>query len=253
VSGDIVVSGVAKAFGGLKALRDVSFTAREAEITALIGPNGAGKSTLFNLMTGLLEPDSGTIEIGEEVVTGRPPHAIAALGVGRTFQTPRGFPSMSVRDNLTVAVADTSEHLLRSLIGRRRPRSVIADADRVLERIGLRDRADAPYGDLSGGEARLLEVGRQLIRDPRYVLLDEPTAGVAPELQSRLAELLISLRDEGRCLVCVEHNLRFLRRLADTIVVLAHGTIIAAGAPEAVFRDEGVVDAYLGGRKEASA
>jgi ABC-type branched-subunit amino acid transport system ATPase component len=250
---EIVVSGVAKAFGGLQALRDVSFAAHAGQITALVGPNGAGKSTLFNLMTGLLAPDAGRIEIGGELVTGRSPSAIAAMGVGRTFQTPRGFPSMSVRDNLCVAVSDGSQRLLRSLLGARRPASVAGDADAVLRRIGLLDRAHAPYGDLSGGEARLLEVGRQLIRDPEYVLLDEPTAGVAPELQARLAELLVSLRDEGRCLVCVEHNMRFLRSLADTVVVLAGGMIIASGEPDAVFADEGVVDAYLGGRKEPGA
>jgi len=240
-------------FGGLMALNDVSLEAPPRAITGLLGPNGAGKSTLFNVITAVIRPTAGHVFVDGKELTGLSQHEVARRSVGRTFQTPRGFPSLSVLDNVVVATDDPSERLLQSLLGRRFPRAARERAMDALERVGLAQRATAPYGRLSAGEARLLEIARHLIRDPAYVLLDEPTAGVAPELQERLSGILAGLRAEGRTLICVEHNMRFLRELADYVLVLEAGKVIADGPPQDVFSNERVISAYLGEKGRTSA
>ena len=249
----ISVRDVSVHFGGLKALEGVSFDAPPGLVTGLVGPNGAGKSTLFNVMTAVIHPTTGHVSVDGQDVTGWSQHEIARRGVARTFQTPRGFPSLSVVDNVLVAVEDRSEGLLHSILHRRFPDDARKKAFEVLERVELAHKATMRYDLLSAGEARLLEVARHLMRDPRYVLLDEPTAGVAPELQDRLAAVLRELRAEGRTLICVEHNMRFLRELADHILVLDSGRVIAEGPPETVFSDERVIRAYLGEKRRANA
>ncbi len=249
----ISVQDVSVSFGGLKALDGVTFHAPPGKITGLVGPNGAGKSTLFNVTTGVIRPSTGHVFVDGAEVTGLPQHAIARRSVARTFQTPRGFPSLSVLDNVLVAVEDRSEGLVRSIIHRRVTDVARDHALAVLERVDLAHRAESRYDLLSSGEARLLEVARHLMRDPMYVLLDEPTAGVAPELQDRLSAILDDLRAEGRTLICVEHNMRFLRELADHILVLEGGRVIAEGAPDAVFADERVISAYLGEKRRTNA
>jgi ABC-type branched-subunit amino acid transport system ATPase component len=233
-------------FGGLRALKGVSLDAPPGAITGLIGPNGAGKSTLFNVMTSVIKPQDGRVVIGADDIIGTPPYLIARRGVGRTFQTPCGFPSLSVLENVLIAVAHRNERLLPSLFGRRFPRALREKGIAMLERVGLAGKADDSYKNLSSGEARLLEVARHLIREPQYLLLDEPTAGVAPELQSRLSTLLREIRAEGTTLICVEHNMKFLRGLADHVVVLDNGAIVTSGEPDVVFADHRVIDAYLG-------
>lgn len=242
----ISVNGVSVQFGGLRALSDVTFDAPPRLITGLVGPNGAGKSTLFNVMTAVVKPTQGGVFVDGEDVTRLLQHEIARRGVARTFQTPRGFPSLTVLDNVLVAADDRSERLLSSLLGRRLPAATRERAMTVLARVGLEQQAHQMYARLSAGEARLLEVARHLMRDPSYLLLDEPTAGVAPELQDRLTAILQGLRADGLTLICVEHNIKFLRELADHILVLEAGEVIAAGTPDAVFSDERVISAYLG-------
>jgi ABC-type branched-subunit amino acid transport system ATPase component len=244
----ISVDRVSKYFGGVRALVDVSLEAPPGRITGIIGPNGAGKSTLFNVVTGVLKPDAGRVTIAGRELTGMPPHRIAQASVGRTFQTARGFPSLSILDNLLVAPDDGAQGLFASLVGRKIKKETADRALAVLERIGLRQKMEVPFAALSGGEARLLEIGRQLMREPTYILLDEPTAGVAPEFQGRLADLMTSLRDEGSVLICVEHNMRFLRRLADEVVVLVQGRVVTSGPATEVFRHPDVIEAYLGKR-----
>jgi branched-chain amino acid transport system ATP-binding protein len=240
-------------FGGLRALKGISFDAISGRITGLIGPNGAGKTTLFNVITSVVTPHRGRVRIGGEDITNMPPHRIAQQGVARTFQTPRGFPSLSVIDNVLIGPGDSSEHLVPSILGKRFPKSLRERAMTILGRIGLAAKADDSYTNLSSGEARLLEVARHLIRSPQYLLLDEPTAGVGPELQHRLSNLLREIRDEGTTLICVEHNMKFLRDLADYVVVLDVGEIICSGDPDSVFADSRVVEAYLGHGRFARA
>jgi ABC-type branched-subunit amino acid transport system ATPase component len=233
-------------FGGLRALKGVSLDARPGHITGLIGPNGAGKTTLFNVMTSVIRPHRGRVSIAGKDITNTPPHKIARQGVARTFQTPRGFPSLVVIDNVLIGPGDRNERLIPSLLGKKFPSRLRERALGILERVGLAAKAEDSYKNLSSGEARLLEVARHLIRQPQYLLLDEPTAGVAPELQHRLSTLLREIRDEGTTLICVEHNMKFLRGLADHVVVLDTGEVISSGEPDAVFADRRVIEAYLG-------
>jgi branched-chain amino acid transport system ATP-binding protein len=240
-------------FGGLRALKGVSLDAHPGRITGLIGPNGAGKTTLFNVITSVIKPHKGRVRVGGNDITNTPPHKIARRGVARTFQTPRGFPSLSVIDNVLIGLGDPNERLVPSLLGKKFTGRLRERATSNLDRVGLSAKAGDSYRNLSSGEARLLEVARHLIRQPQYLLLDEPTAGVAPELQHRLSTLLRQIRDEGTTLICVEHNMKFLRGLADHVVVLDLGQIICSGDPEAVFADHRVIEAYLGQGRYDSA
>ncbi|MEO1198591.1 MAG: ABC transporter ATP-binding protein [Pseudomonadota bacterium] len=245
------LDGVTKHFDGVKAVGGdggISFSVPRGCFLGLIGPNGAGKSTTFNLITGVLTPNSGQVLLeGESLADKRPPE-IASLGVSRTFQTPRAFPSLSVLENVVVGADSSGERLLAAFSSRWRAeeREARDRAVETLRRVGLGDRMETSVSNLSGGELRMLEVARQLIRRPRILLLDEPTAGVDPVLQKRLSTLLVELRDEGVTLVVVEHNLHFLLGIADRIVVLHNGELLAEGTPQEIRSDQRVVSAYLG-------
>ena len=247
MSVELAVDHVEKRFGGIVAVDDVSLTVRRGSITGLIGPNGAGKSTLFNLITGVYPPTSGDIVVDGTNVTGSPGTAIAQMGIGRTFQTPRGFASLSVLENVEVMLDDPRDGFFNALL--RRDRRVVERRDRAraaLARVALEDRAGDAYGNLSSGEQRLLEIARQLVREPRALLLDEPTAGVHPSLQDRLAQVLRDLNESGVTVLVVEHNIGFLMALATDLHVMARGALIASGDPQEVSRDQAVIDAYLG-------
>ncbi len=245
------VSSITKRFAGLKAVGGddgLSFVVDRATFVGLIGPNGAGKSTTFNLLSGVLSSETGSVVFDGYDITDATSDVIAEHGVGRTFQTPRAFDSLSVIDNVVVGVTSPGERL-RSAFGRAwrtSERSTAEEAAHVLERVGLVDRANDPVVDLSGGELRMLEVARQLVRKPTMLLLDEPTAGVHPRLQERLALLLAELHSEGMTFVVVEHNLHFLLSLADHVLVLTHGELLTEGSPAEVRTDPAVIAAYLG-------
>ena len=253
MSGDgfLAVDGVIKRFGGVKAVGGedgLSFAVPKGAFLGLIGPNGAGKSTTFNLISGVMAPDRGRVMLdGQDISTGRASD-VAALGIGRTFQTPRAFPSLSVLDNVAIAPDNPGEHLWPAILGRWRAdeRALETRAKEVLGRVGLGDRLHAAVSSLSGGELRMLEVARQLMRQPRLLLLDEPTAGVDPASQKRLSALLVELHREGMTLVVVEHNLHFLLGIADRVVVLTNGTLLAEGTPQEIRGDARVIQAYLG-------
>lgn len=253
MSDDLHLSGVSKSFGGLQAVENLTFRVRRGEITGLIGPNGAGKSTVFNLISGILAPDSGSIRLGEEELVGNTPDHIARAGLGRTFQAPRAFLGMSVLENVTAAADSPGERLWASLVGRYHDEETIIErrAMQLLEMVGLESNAHRSSEELSGGELRLLEIARQLVREPQIVLLDEPTAGVSPSLQDRLTNLLRELQASGVTLLVVEHNLGFLLSLAKTVLVLDRGRLLAEGTPDEIRRNESVVSAYLGGSNAA--
>lgn len=243
---------ISKRFSGLQAVGGaggLSFSVDRGALVGLIGPNGAGKSTTFDLMSGVQTSDAGSVLFNGHDITRSSTHTIAEQGIGRTFQTPRAFESLTVLQNV-VAGATSPGESLRWAFGRswrRHETATVETAEAILRRVGLHERAAARVGDLSGGELRMLEVARQLVRDPAVLLLDEPTAGVHPGLQERLAQLLQDLHRDGMTLVVVEHNLHFLLALADHILVLADGELLAQGPPAEIRADPIVVSAYLGG------
>lgn len=248
----LAVQGLRKSFSGLCVVDDVSFEAEAEGITGLIGPNGAGKSTLFALVTGFLAADAGRMQFGGVAIQGMTPQARARLGLARTFQVPRPFADLSVRENLmTAAPGQPGEHvtslLLRPSAVRRREDAVRAQADGLLGFLGLSHVADSRAAALSGGQQKLLELGRALMTEPRYVLLDEPYAGVNPLLIEEISARIRILADRGTGFLIVEHNLPALSRLADRMLVMDRGRLIASGTPAAVLADPVVQEAYIGG------
>ena len=252
MSGDfLVVDRLKMHFGGLKAVggdAGLSFAVQRGAFLGLIGPNGAGKSTLFNLICGFLKPTSGKVLLEGAVLADHAAADIAALGLGRTFQTPRAFASLSVLENVVVG-ADNAGENLRAVLGgnwRAADAALKNRAIDVLERVGLSERISDSVGKLSGGELRMLEVARQLLRNPRILLLDEPTAGVAPSFQRKLSSLLVELNRDGVTMIVVEHNLGFLLEIAQSVVVLQNGELLSQGPPQVIKTDPKVISAYLG-------
>jgi branched-chain amino acid transport system ATP-binding protein len=248
----LAVEDVVKRFGGLVAIDGARFDVEDGSITGLIGPNGAGKSTLFDCITGVHTPDSGSIRLHGEAIHGRTPDEVATRGVGRTFQTPRIFGGMTVRENLAFAARDQSgESALGALA---RPRTVAREeaavqstVDETLSFLDLDHLADDFASGLSGGQRKLLGLGRVLMMDPEIILLDEPVAGVNPSLADELVDRLHDLNDRGRTILLIEHDMDLVMNHCDRVVVLHNGETLAAGDPEIVQSDERVVEAYLGG------
>lgn len=248
----LVVRELEKRFGGLNAVDGASFEVAAGSITALIGPNGAGKTTLFNLVSGFYRADAGDVVYDGASIMRRPAHAIARRGLVRTFQIPKALGAMSVLDNMLLAAPHQPGERLGGLLlhpraWRRRERDGRDRAMELLETIGLREKADDYAGTLSGGQRKLLELGRALMVEPRMVMLDEPMAGVNPSLGMRLLEHVESLRrDRGVTFLFVEHDMDVVMTRSDRVVVMAAGRVIAEGSPGEVRGDERVLDAYLG-------
>jgi branched-chain amino acid transport system permease protein len=245
------VTGVGKRFGGLVAVDDVSFTLENGSLTSLIGPNGAGKTTLFNAICGVLRPSTGRIEIDGTDVTGRQPHRIAALGVGRSFQNARLFGDMTVLENVLAGAYRTeratfASDLLALPLSRRSGREALERARLALVRLDLERIADVRARDLAFGDRRRVELARALVTDPSLLLLDEPAAGLNAAERSRLRDDLLALRANGTTLLLVEHDMRLVMAISDRVMVLEFGTMIADGSATAVRDDPRVVAAYLG-------
>jgi branched-chain amino acid transport system ATP-binding protein len=243
--------GVTKAFGGVLAVSDCSFRVETASITGLIGPNGAGKSTVVGLISGFLKPDSGSIVLDGAPIGGLSPYQIGRRGVVRTFQQTREWGSLTVIENLLAAAPLKDRHglavsFLRPRWLRRLEEGDRVNARRVLMDLGLYELRDELSANLSGGQKRLLDIGRVLMAQPHLALLDEPVAGVNPVLFPTIASALTKLREDGTTVVLVEHNLEFVEDTCDKSIVMALGTTIAHASMEALRADEAVVDAYLG-------
>jgi len=239
------VTGLSKAYGGVRAVRDVSFSVAPRELVAIIGPNGAGKTTCFNLLNGQLAPDSGEIRLGNAHLAGLPPHRIARLGVGRTFQVAATFGSMSVRANVQTALL--SHRQCNFSLWRQARKLFVAEADALLERVGMREQAERPCAVLAYGDLKRVELAIAIAHRPRVLLMDEPTAGMAPEERGSLMSLAQGLaRDDGIAVLFTEHDMSVVFGFASRIIVMHLGAVIAQGTPEAVRADPRVREVYLG-------
>jgi len=243
---------VVKRFGGIAAVDGVSFDLAEGEILGLIGPNGAGKTTLFDCLAGSQTPTSGTILLGERRIDTLAPHRRIGAGLARTFQIPRPFPELSVLDNVLLGRQhQAGEHVLPNWFspGRvgREERDAREKARALIDFVTLSRLADSPARMLSGGQRKLLELARVLMANPTVILLDEPAAGVNPSLLETIIERIAELNRSGMTFLLIEHNMDMVARLCSRAIVMAAGSVIAEGTPEAVSRDPVVIDAYLGG------
>lgn len=236
---------VVKRFGGIEALRGVSVSAQD-EILGLIGPNGAGKTTLFNVISGFLRPTSGEVLFEGLPIHTRRSHAIAALGISRTFQIVRPFSDLTVLDNVLAGLGCHIYPTSGALTRRYRSPASLAAARELLALTELTEWAEVRAGNLPIGLQRRLEIARALGSGPRLLLLDEPAAGLVAGEAHALAGLVRRLREQGRTIIVIEHNMAFAMGLCDRIVVLAQGAIIAQGTPTIVQADERVINAYLG-------
>ncbi len=245
------VEDIRKSFGNLHALDGISLDIAERKVSILIGPNGSGKTTLVNVVSGLYKPDSGKIRFEGKDVSGFPPHRLYRMGMGRTFQIPALFWKLTVLENLLVAEKNNpGETFLRSLFKRfwrESEKQAIEKASRILELLGLSRLWDQPAYNLSGGQMKLVEIGRALMSDAKLLLLDEPVSGVNPTLAHEIFSRILKLRDElGLTFFIVEHRLDVALKYVDEIFVMALGRLIASGIPDDVMNNKNVIEAYLG-------
>jgi branched-chain amino acid transport system ATP-binding protein len=229
---------VTRRFGGVAALRDVTFDVDRGEILGLIGPNGAGKTTLLNCISGVHRPDSGSIALDGTVISGLAPHRVARLGIGRTFQVVKPFGSMTVRENAAVGALFGASRL--------RPARAFAAADEVLELVGMAAKRDQPVASLTIPDRKRLEVARALATRPRLLLLDEVMAGLNPVEVDEALDMVRAVHRSGVTIVLIEHVMRVVVGVCQRVVVLQFGQTLAEGTPAAVLRDERVIEAYLG-------
>lgn len=248
----IKVDNLTKRFGGFYAVNHASLHIRAGTITGLIGPNGAGKSTLFNVIAGVHPPSSGRVTMAGEDITGLAPHKLFAKGLLRTFQLSHEFGSMTARENLMmVPAAQSGEVLWNTWFGRRRianeERALRAKADEVLDFLTIAHVANERAGNLSGGQKKLLELGRTMMVDARIVFLDEVGAGVNRSLLGTIAEAIQRLnRERGYTFCVIEHDMEFISKLCDPVIVMAEGRVLAEGSAAEIMADEAVIEAYLG-------
>jgi len=248
----IVVEDIHKHFGGIRAVDGTSLTIETGSITGLIGPNGAGKTTLFNVIAGLFPPTSGRVLLDGDDITGLPPHELFSRGLLRTFQIAHEFSTLTVRENLMmVPGAQSGERLLDTWLKPGKVRAeedaIRAKADDVIEFLEIPQVADEIAGNLSGGQKKLLELGRTMMVDAKIVFLDEVGAGVNRTLLGTIGDAILRLNQERNYTFCmIEHDMEFITRLCDPVICMAEGKVLATGTAEEVKNNEEVIEAYLG-------
>lgn len=241
----LTVEGLRKEFEGVVALDGADVEVHDGEIVSLVGPNGAGKSTLFNCVMAVLEPTDGRVRLAGEDITDLKTHEIVRRGLSRTFQIPRVFPELTVRENM-IANQDHRDESLVSTLYRGTDDVTTERIDELLEFVGLASMADEPAGNLSTGQQKLLNLATTLLPDPDVILLDEPTAGVNPALIDDITDMILELNDRGRTFLVIEHNMDVVRKVSDYTYVLANGTNLTDGQPEAALAEPEVLEAYFG-------
>jgi branched-chain amino acid transport system ATP-binding protein len=252
VSEYLTATGLEVRFGGLLALRDCGFTVEKGRITCLVGPNGAGKTTIFNVITGFLRPNAGSVSFQGQPLDGMKPQAIVAAGIARTFQNLRLFVDLTALDNVVAALpAQAGEEPLTAIF---RPLHVARaqavrrqEAMRILDHVGVADRAHDYVRNLSYGEQKLLTVARALATGAELLLLDEPASGLAASALDQIMALLRQLQTEGKTLLVVEHNTRVVQQIADEVLFLHQGHLMARGTPEEIISDPSLGEIYFGG------
>ncbi len=252
MSAYLAVAGVAVSFGGLQALADTSFAIERGRITCLVGPNGAGKTTIFNVITGFLRPGAGSVTFQARALNGLRPQAIVRAGIARTFQNLRLFADLTALDNVAIALpSQFAEEPLGAIFRPLHTARVQArrreEARATLAHVGLAERAREFVRNLSYGEQKLLTIARVLATGAELLLLDEPASGLAAGALDRVMALLRRLQDEGKTLLVVEHNTRVVQRIADEMLFLHQGRLLAQGAPEAIIADPRLAEIYFGG------
>ena len=248
----ITISGVNKHFGGIHAVRDATLQIETGSITGLIGPNGAGKTTLFNVIAGLYKPDSGTVQLDGQDITGLAPHELFARGLLRTFQIAHEFSSLTVRENLMMVPQNQSgERLMDAWLQpakiRQEEAALITKANEVISFLQLDLVANERAGNLSGGQKKLLELGRTMMTDAKIVFLDEVGAGVNRTLLNHIGDSILRLnREQGYTFCMIEHDMEFISRLCDPVIVMAEGSVLATGSAAEIRNNDDVIEAYLG-------
>ncbi|MFA6064640.1 MAG: ABC transporter ATP-binding protein [archaeon] len=239
------IENLKKSFGGVCAVNNCSFSVSKGKITALIGPNGSGKSTVFNLICGVLSSDNGKIFLDGKEITNKSVNEISNLGVSRVFQQSRMFSNLTVKENLLLALREGDQSFWKNLLGLNREDNETKVLE-ILKLVGLESKISATSRELSFGQKRLVEISRAILKPHKLLMLDEPVAGVTPPMRKKISELIIELKKQGETVLLIEHDMQFTLTLADEVIVLDEGKVIAKGVPAQIKRNKKVLEAYLG-------